>query len=441
MQDGYKYSPELRDIIERPQSKFTTGVFVFLLLFVMLLVLLGVIVKSPDTIVADVRVSSSNPPIVLKPQSSGRIRFIKDILPGEAEGGEYLAFIDNPARYEDIQKISKIVNGVEPFSVDFSIDDSMMSLGEVSAPYYDFKYALQSYRLLTSPENEYSSQIEMYKKRLQYDRADLENCRKSYENSLKQFRIKRQQFETDSALFVKNVLLEAEYHSAELDILNAERYVISGKSEIDSKMRSITENIHQIKEFERKYQEQLQLQYISVETTYKELISQIKGWEDKYVLKSDDPGHVELANLISDGDFITAGTPVFNVVYKDINYYAIAMLSTTGAGKVKAGERANLKLDSFPYAEYGTLSGFVETVSLNPIEKYYLVYISLPNGLVSTTGTQLFFAETLYGQAEIITEERRLISRIFNRIYEMFSSKKPVSEDKQIQEEQSQINF
>ncbi len=436
-----KYSPDLKDVIERPQSKFAVGVFVFLLLFVLLLVLLGIVVKSPDIIVADVRVSSNNPPIVLKPQSSGRIRFIKESLPGDADCGEYLAYIDNPAHYEDIQKILKIMAGVDPFSVDFSAGDSMMSLGEVSAPYYDFKYALQSYKLLTNPDNEYSSQIEIYKKRLQYDRADLENCRKSYENSLKQFRIKRQQFETDSVLYAKNVILETEYNSAELDFLNAERYIISGKSEIDSKMRSITENIHQIEELERKYQEQLQLQYISVETTFKELISQIKGWEDKYVLKSNDPGYVELANLISDGDFITAGTPVFNVVYKDSEYYAIAMLPTMGAGKVKAGERANLKLDSFPYVEYGTLHGIVETVSLNPVEKYYLVYISLPNGLVSSTGAQLFFAETLYGQAEIITEERRLISRIFNRIYEMVSSKKRAPEDMKKIEEQSQINF
>ena len=99
-----KYSPDLKDVIERPQSKFAVGVFVFLLLFVLLLVLLGIVVKSPDSIVADVRVSSNNPPIVLKPQSSGRIRFIKESLPGDADCGEYLAYIDNPAHYEDIQK-------------------------------------------------------------------------------------------------------------------------------------------------------------------------------------------------------------------------------------------------------------------------------------------------------------------------------------------------
>lgn len=436
-----KYSPELRDVIARPQSKVTIGVFVFLILFVSLLVLLGFLVKSPDVVIADVRISSSNPPIVLKPQTSGRIHFIMDSLPGYAESGEYLAFIDNPAYYKDIQKISKIIDGGDPFLVDFGNDEVTMSLGEISTPYYDFKCALLTYQLLTDPENEYSSQIDIYKKRLQYDRADLSSYRKSYENSLEQFRIKRQQFETDSILYEENVILENEYQSAKLEMLNAERYIISGQSDINIKMRSIEENMYKTKEYERKYQEQLKLQRINVETTYNELISQIKAWENKYILKTNNPGYVELANFISDGDFITAGVSVFNIVYKDSKYYAVALLPTTGAGKVKPGERANLKLDSFPYAEYGTLSGIVETISLNPIEKYYLVHISLPNGLVSSTGSQLFFAETLYGQAEIITQERRLISRIFNKIYEMFNNKKSIPEDNKVSKEQSQITF
>lgn len=71
-----KYSPELRDIIERPQDKFSIGVMVFLIVFLLLIILLGLIIKSPDIIVADVRVSSSNPPVTLKPQTSGKIHLI-----------------------------------------------------------------------------------------------------------------------------------------------------------------------------------------------------------------------------------------------------------------------------------------------------------------------------------------------------------------------------
>ena len=69
------------------------------------------------------------------------------------------------------------------------------------------------------------------------------------------------------------------------------------------------------------------------------------------------------------------------------------------------------------------------------------MYIALPDGLVSSVGTKLSFAETLYGQAEIVTAERRLISRVFSRIYEM-SSNKVVREKEAVGEEvESKIHF
>ena len=101
----------------------------------------------------------------------------------------------------------------------------------------------------------------------------------------------------------------------------------------------------------------------------------------------------------------------------------------------------NIKLSSFPFAEYGTLSGFVQSISQNPIEKYYLVYISLPNGLVSSTGAQLYFAETIYGQAEILTKDRRLISRVFSRLYEMLSNKTISQKETDEQSNNSKIYF
>ena len=150
---------------------------------------------------------------------------------------------------------------------------------------------------------------------------------------------------------------------------------------------------------------------------------------------------MELANLISNGDYVAAGTPVFNMVFENSTYHAVAMLPPEGAGKVTVGEKVNIKLSSFPFAEYGTLSGFVQSISQNPIEKYYLVYISLPDGLASTTGAQLYFAETLYGQAEIVTRERRLISRIFSRIYER-SGNKAIRKSKTGEEDvESKIHF
>lgn len=434
-----KYSPELRDIIERPQDKFSIGVMVFLIVFLLLIILLGLIIKSPDIIVADVRVSSSNPPVTLKPQTSGKIHLIIDSLPNHAECGEYLAYIDNAADYKDIEKLSAILDNSDPFLTAIAdFNASGLSLGEISSAFYDYKHALQQYRLLTNQDNKYYTKIKLYNKRLEYDIIDLVNIEKSLKNSEKQFQIKQRDFATDSLLYISGTILENDFYSSQLDILNAERHIISGQSNVDTKLRSIHENRQQIEILKQEYCEQMQMQQIQVEMTYKSLCTQIRNWENKYVIKTTYTGHVELANLISDGDFVTAGEPVFNIIYNDNRYYAIAMLQTGGAGKVKIGAKVNIKLDSFPYAEYGMLHGIVKNISQNSIEKYYLVYISLPNGLTSTSGMKLFFAETLYGQAEIITANRRLLYRVFNSIYKLVSSTRQTEKENN---QKSQIKF
>ena len=417
------YSQELTDIIERPQGKFSVAVFCFLIFFITLLIVLGVIIKSPDIVAAEVRVSTATPPIVLISQTSGRICFVKDSLPTYADSGEYLAYIANAADLEDVQTLYDLIRDIDPLSLCADFDDSSLSLGEIGSWYYQYKCALQSYELLVRPDNELLSQLEIYRTRVQHDKIDLANCQSVFDNSLRQLKIKRQQFQTDSILYQKAAILEAEFQKAKLDILNAERYLLSSKSDIDGKSRSLAENEYWVKEYERRYDDELKLQRIQVITAYKELISQIRGWESKYVLKAESSGYVESANLIANGDYIAMGTPVFNMVFENSTYYAVAMLPPEGAGKVAIGGKVNIKLSSFPFAEYGTLSGLVQSISQNPIEKYYLVYISLPEGLISTTGARLYFAETLYGQAEIVTRERRLISRVFSGIYEMVSNK------------------
>ena len=76
------------------------------------------------------------------------------------------------------------------------------------------------------------------------------------------------------------------------------------------------------------------------------------------------------------------------------------------------GQEANLKMDLYPYQEYGVLKGVVSNISLSSVDKGYLIYFDLPKGLTSSAGYDFAFAETMYGQAEIITKDKRLISRI-----------------------------
>ena len=425
MSEISKYSPELRDVIERPQSKWGLFVFCFLFVFVALLLTLSFIIKSPDIVIAEVKVSSSNPPIVLKSKSVGRIHFIVNNFPARADSGQYLAVIDNSADHLDVEYLKHVIEaGNTNYMFDISSIDRKIQLGELSSFYYALRNSMLKYKRLIDSNNEYNRELALLSKRLEYETKELASNKASFYNSVQQLQIKKKQHEEDSILYLKKAITESQYYESCLNILNSQKYIITGETEIIAKEKGIEENQQQIRMLSMKYEEELESSRIDMEAKYKEFIAQIRAWEDRYVFRAPSHCIVENANILSEGDYVNLGDPVFNCVFPNNSTYATALLPGQMSGKVHIGQPVNIKLESYPYSEYGMLKGYVERISMNSVDRGYLLSISLPNGLTSTSGRDLSFAETVYGQAEIITEERRLITRIYHQIYEMITSRR-----------------
>ena len=85
-----------------------------------------------------------------------------------------------------------------------------------------------------------------------------------------------------------------------------------------------------------------------------------------------------------------------------------------GAGKVKVGQKVNIKFVNYPYMEYGIVRGIIKTISLIPIESNYTVEVEFPQGLKTNYNKTLVFTQEMQGSAEIITEDIRLIERFLN---------------------------
>jgi hypothetical protein len=93
------------------------------------------------------------------------------------------------------------------------------------------------------------------------------------------------------------------------------------------------------------------------------------------------------------------------------------------SGKVKTGQKVNIKLANFPYTEFGMLTGKVKSISLVPDQGKYFVEIELTNGLKTNYNKQLPFFQEMTGTAEIITEDMRLIERIIAPMRSMYKEK------------------
>lgn len=121
-------------------------------------------------------------------------------------------------------------------------------------------------------------------------------------------------------------------------------------------------------------------------------------------------------------DIVTA--PVFVAVdTKHANSLTGYVKLKTNGGKVKTGQRVNLKFVSYPYLEYGIVKGVVSKIASVPTGDFYELEVILPDQLVSTYGKKFEFQQELSGTAEIITEDQRLLNRILHPVRAIFSER------------------
>ena len=164
----------------------------------------------------------------------------------------------------------------------------------------------------------------------------------------------------------------------------------------------------QATELERKY-------LLSLRNATEALNAQIKSWERDYLLASPINGIVTQMGVWSSNQNVNAGEIVFTVMPSQQNIpKGKAMLPVQGAGKVKIGQRVNVRINNFPDQEFGYLLGKVESISSIPTaEGFYVVEVSFPNGMRTNYGKTLPITQQMLGSADIITEDLRLMERFF----------------------------
>lgn len=164
------------------------------------------------------------------------------------------------------------------------------------------------------------------------------------------------------------------------------------------------------------------LNYVRVKED--ELRSSLRQWKERYLLTSAINGRLEYLGFWRENEMVTPGKILFTVLPFRGNIFGEAHISALGFGKVEVGQRVSVKLENYPYDEFGHLEGRVKHIShlkqsvqtLNGNRESYLVLMDFPKGLQTNYGVTLDVGYEAHGSAEIITEPKRLIERLFDNL-------------------------
>jgi multidrug efflux pump subunit AcrA (membrane-fusion protein) len=151
------------------------------------------------------------------------------------------------------------------------------------------------------------------------------------------------------------------------------------------------------------------------------LRNKTEEWIQKYIVVSPEAGKLEFASFIQENQLVTKGQELF-FVQPPGGYYAEMKAGQNNSGKIKSGQKVIIRLHSYPPEEFGYINGRITYVSGMPVTKdSFLIKVELPDDLQTNYKKDIPVRNNLLGSAEIMTDEKRLIEKLFKQLKNIIS--------------------
>jgi len=426
---------EVRDIIDRMPHGIGKIVALVVAGLAILLLFLGMMIDYPEKVTGPISITARLAPVRLVANTSGKLHLLKynnDIL----QEDQVIAWIDNPARLDDVLAIEVYL---EHYSIDSLYKKPKnkklktdLVLGELSGSYYAFLNSLEKYMNYIEGKP-YLKKLESTKTLLKSQLQLMEFNRQQMNTNSIALKLMGKNVHRDSILYHSSTIAEADLEKSAVNYLaKMENNQVMDK-ECTNIQLQINDTRSKLQMLELEQMEAEQKLRIDLYSSYNELANNIKKWRLTYTFCSPFEGKLEYLNFWRENDFITAGTPVLSVIPSDNYLLGQVYLPSQGAGKVVAGQEVIIRLDNYPYMEYGSIIGKVNMISTlsNQTESFarkndlqtYLITVDLPDKLTTNYGTTLDFNYEIKGVADILTKKRKLVLRLFDNLKYIASKK------------------
>ncbi len=417
-------SEEVQEILTNPPTWIIRWGITLIFLFTCIIIVLSFIIQYPDFVSAKVIVTTKRPAEKLVARYSGQIDTIFIENRDAVEPSQILAILRNTAKYEDVYFLKSIIDTLDFKLNNFSFPIELiadLSLGDIETAYIDFEKSYVEYFLLKD--------LEPYTYKLESSAESLTEIKTQLVSQIRQKRLlEREQklaktdFERHKQLFDKGVISQKEYEVKELEFIQMQKNISAMAISISQMREAISSANETLKSTQVNEREESTRFLRNLAQSYNGLKKAIRDWEHSYALISSIDGIVSFQEFWGINQNVSAGDVVFSVLPKNTSILVgKSSIASQNAGKVTVGQKVLVKLDNYPYQQYGMLVGIVENISVSPdANGNYFVYISLPNGTKTSYGQNLEFNQELLGSAEIITEDLSIAERLFYKFREVF---------------------
>ena len=417
---NFSHSEEVDELLGKPPAWLLRSgigvIFTVLLSFF----IASWFIKYPEVVSSQVVFTTLNPPVSLVARSNGKIQELFVKANDSVKAYEVIAIIENTTNYKALTTLESKL-GKEDFSnkklnIDFSL------LGELQTPDENYCKALKDYQLFK--ELDYNNlKIKALEQQIIFQKQLGNNLGEQSGLQKEDLQLYKRQFEADSLLRKQGAVALREMEQAKSSLIQRKNIIVQAKAaQINSALR-ITELQQQIIDLQLKEQEVTTQYQQQIQRTKAELQSQINAWKQKYIISSPINGRVSFNQFWNINQEVKAGEEVFAISptpalpegegAKDGVLFCKTVIESRHAAKVQIDQAVIIKLAAYPFERFGILRATVAEISALPKEDKFAVTLKLSNGLQTNYHKTLIFKPQMQGTAEIITEDLRLLERLF----------------------------
>ncbi|MCB0662320.1 MAG: HlyD family efflux transporter periplasmic adaptor subunit [Saprospiraceae bacterium] len=384
--------------------------------FMLILLLLSAFLKYPDKVSAPAIITSYQPPIRIKAPRQAVLDQLLIQQGQTVKKDQLLAVFEHDGSYTNLLFVDSLLKTwiAQPSTIPATLPKISLN-GSLMYPYKKLENALEKY--IFEIEKDYTAQkIRNLKQQI----LSLQSMNKGLERQIqwrdKSLAISKAQVKRDSNLFLEGSVSAIDYENAQKHFYSMNE----AREDLEAKLLENQLKVNQLEGEILDINQQKSDLVLDAEqallVTLSELNLSIQNWKNENLIIASTDGEVQMNSGLALHKFYNPGEELMVIVPKQdkSGIKGTALIPYSESGKVEPGATVHIKLEGYPYKEYGVLKTTVQTLA--PIaseEKGYEITFQLADNLKTTYGKVIPFKQEMKGNADIITEKRSLLERLF----------------------------
>lgn len=407
------YGDQVKEVLSNPPSKLYTLGNLIVIAFLFIVIFLTWFIRFPEVILSEIVVTTKNKPVNIVSNIDGNISYLFVSEKDTVETGDNLAVISNEVDYTDLNALKAFLDIFVTTDLEKNVNfPTNLQIGLLQIKLNELEGVCNQYFSYRSikPEKREQKKVVYQIKKLKLLDKNLQKQENLYEEHLDIFYsdLKRQE-----QLYNEGTISKSDVEKIRITAIDKKRELQAIKysqAQNAVAIANLDKEYQKLETDEKQSKESFRLQ---IQNIISKLNADILNWETSHIIKAKQNGTIAFLDYLEEKQYVSKGTELFTIVGKNKDFIGQGYLPQNKSGKVKHGQDVIIKLLAFPEKEFGSLTGHVQDISIIPNNDKYLITVEIPNGLKTSYLKELPLKPRYSGSAEIVTEDLRLLERIF----------------------------